>query len=282
MRNYSPLLIVAIVLLTSCKDDEALSVLPLTPDLVTSVKAYDLDNNGNSSDIRVDFEVRDNINVFEYRVLIIPSNTSSSFTVSLAAALPESNYLEVNAVPFENKYSIKRLPTNLLDANGDQIINGVEYVVAIFVFGTGNHQLSEFSSPLTVKDQPIYNGLYLIGFEENWSSLTDNQTVQFIFFPVGAVSAYAFVNISWNGVQYIGTRICDPAHSPSGCTIGGKILTEWGKYSFTIEQDVVSNFTWDWPSQPCWAEGLCTSGLGSSCPLFNEVSKTMATIRSGE
>jgi len=265
MKKYLLSLCLAILLLTSCKDDEG---LPLTPDLVIEIRVFDLDNNGNSSDIRVDFEVRDNINVFEYRVMVIPSNTSSSFTVSLAAALPESNYLEVNPVPFETEYSIKRLPSSFLDVNGNQIINETEYVVAVLIFGTGNHQLSGFSKPLTVKDQPIYNGLYFIGFEENWSSLTTNQTSQFNIFADGV----NFVDISWNGVQYIGTRICDPnIVSNDRCLLyADRVVTEWRIYSFTIEQNVVTNFTWDWPSQPCWVESLCTSGLGSPCPFLAE------------
>ena len=86
MRKYAILLIVAFFLLTSCKDDE---VLPFTPDLVTSVKAYDLDNNGNSSDIRVDFIVDNNLNVSEYRVMVIRTSSSNSFNRALQYQHPE-------------------------------------------------------------------------------------------------------------------------------------------------------------------------------------------------
>ena len=128
-------------MLTSCKDDE---VLPLTPDLVTEVKAYDLDNNGNSSDIRVDFIVQDNTNVFEYRVMVIPSNTSSLFTVSLASAIPESSYLDVNPESFKTSYSVNRLPSSFLDVNGNQIINETEYVAAVLIFGTATINFQSF------------------------------------------------------------------------------------------------------------------------------------------
>jgi len=156
MRNYSTILIIALFF-TSCKDDE---VLPLTPDLVTGVKVYDLDNNGNSSDIRVDFIVANNINVIEYRVMVIPSSSSSSFTVSLASGIPESNYLEVNPESFKTSYSVNRLPSSLLDATGNPIVNNLEYVAAVFVFSSGNRQLSEFSAPFTLRDQNIYIGEY--------------------------------------------------------------------------------------------------------------------------
>ncbi len=111
MRNYFTFLGLAIVLLTSCKDDEP---LPLTPDLVTSVKAYDLDNNANSSDIRVDFMVNDNINVTEYRIMVIPSSVSNSFNESIAISIPRENFLSEFPVPFTTEYSINRLTSSLL------------------------------------------------------------------------------------------------------------------------------------------------------------------------
>jgi len=149
-----------LILLTmlSCNEDP---FLPLTPELVSSVKAYDLDNNGNSSDIRVDFKVIDNTNVFEYRVIIIPLSSSSSFTENEAATLPESNYFEVNPESFTLDYSISRLPSNMIDVNDNPIITGLEYVIAIFVFATGNHQLSEFSLPFTLEDRDPFTGIYV-------------------------------------------------------------------------------------------------------------------------
>jgi len=157
MNKYLLSLGIAIVLLTSCNPDDG---LPLTPDLVTSVKSYDLDNNSNSSDIRVDFNVRDNNNVTEYRIMVVPSNISNSFDVGNALSLLEERYLEKEPEIFNNDYSITRLPSNLSDVNGDQIRNNLEYVVTVLVVGTGNHQLSEFSRPLTLREQGIYSGEY--------------------------------------------------------------------------------------------------------------------------
>ena len=157
MKKYTLSLIIAFLFLTSCKDDEG---LPLAPDLVAKVKAYDLDNNGNSSDIRVDFGVINNLNVTEYRVMVVPSNISNSFNVGNAISLPAESYLEIVPESFKNAYSITRLPSNLFDVNGGQIRNLLEYVVAVLVVGTGNHQLSEFSRPFRLIDQGIYAGDY--------------------------------------------------------------------------------------------------------------------------
>jgi len=145
------------LLLTSCNSDDG---LPLTPDLVTEVNAFDLDNNGNSSDIRVDFEVENNLNVTEYRIMVVPTSSSNSFNQDIAVSIPKDNYLVIDPVPFETEYSINRLSSTLLDVNGDLIINSEEYVVAILVEGTGNFQLSEFSRPFTLLNQGIYGGYY--------------------------------------------------------------------------------------------------------------------------
>ena len=132
----------------------------MTADLVAEVNAFDLDNNGNVSDIRVDFIVENNLNVSEYRIMVIPTNSSSSFNQDIAVSIPRDSYLFIDPISFETKYSESRLPSALLDVNGDLIVNGVEYVVAVLVEGTGNFQLSEFSKPFTLLDQGIYVGYY--------------------------------------------------------------------------------------------------------------------------
>jgi len=56
--------------------------------------------------------------------------------VGNAITLPEERYLEIEPEPFNNDYSI-RLPSNLVDFDGGQIRNNLEYVVAVLVVGTG-------------------------------------------------------------------------------------------------------------------------------------------------
>ena len=93
--------------------------------------------------------------------MVIPSNTSSSFTVNHASAISESSYFDKEPVLFQTEYSITRLLPNLLDVNDEQIQVNFEYVVAVLVVGTGNFQLSEFSRPFTLLDQGIYVGDYI-------------------------------------------------------------------------------------------------------------------------
>jgi len=239
MNKYAILLIIAVLIFTSCKDDD--EGLPLTPDLVTSIRAFDLDNNGNSSDIRVDFNVRDNNNVTEYRIMVVSSNNSNSFDVGNAASLPESNYLEVNPVTFDNEYSESRLPSSLLDVNGDQIINGVEYVVAIFVFGTGTHQLSEFSRPLTLLNQGIYVGEYTGVYIQDiinpsapaCNTLVFNRPMEITMRETGTEN-------------YSGTLICPPCR---------EIYRDIGSVRITIADNIISEFIYN-QVIPCYC-GLC-------------------------
>ena len=164
MKPSLAILILVLAGLLACSDDE---VLPLTPDLVSEIHAYDLDNNGNSSDIRVDFVINDNLNVIEYRIMIVPSGFSTSFDNTDAASIPKTGYFEIDPEVFKNDHSIKRLPSSLLDVNGEQIQSNLEYVAAVFVLGVSNNQLSEFSGAFTLRDQPIYSGWYTIGWEES-------------------------------------------------------------------------------------------------------------------
>jgi len=98
MKPSLAILILAVAGLLSCKDDDV--GLPLTPELVFEIIAYDLDNNGNSSDIRVDFVVKDNLNVIEYRIMVIPSSAGNSFNEGMALSVRPVSFLEVTPESF--------------------------------------------------------------------------------------------------------------------------------------------------------------------------------------
>jgi len=157
MRKYTRLLIV-MIFAVSCKDYDI--SLPITYNLVKEIKAYDLDNNGNSSDIRIEFKVENNHNVSEYRVIVLPADLTNTFEVGNALALPGTSYLSIEPESFNNEYSFRRLPSNLLDAIGVQINNDIEYAVAVLVIGTDSQYLSNFSKTFTLKNQGVYVGEY--------------------------------------------------------------------------------------------------------------------------
>ena len=101
MKKYAIVFVLAAAF-SSCSDDPPAL---LTPDLV-SVAAYDLANNGNASDIRVDFGVKDNLNVFEYRVMVVASASSGAFDEGIAESVPDESYFLVQPEVFEEEYLI--------------------------------------------------------------------------------------------------------------------------------------------------------------------------------
>ena len=150
-------LILAVFAAFSCSDD---APKPLTPELVTEVYAIDLDNNGDASDIRVDFEVLDNLNVLEYRIVILPANLKNAFDQGVAEALTGTRYLAVDVQSFELEYSVSRLPSSVLDVNGLPIVQGQPYVAVVYVVGEGTRQLSPFSREFTLQDASAFAGFY--------------------------------------------------------------------------------------------------------------------------
>ena len=196
MKPSLAILIFIFAGLLSCQDDE---VLPLTPDLISEIKAYDLDNNGNSSDIRLDFEVEDNLNVVEYRIMILPSKNSDSFNKEIAASIPSPNYLEIIPEKFKYEYGFNRLSAGLLDVGGVPIQNDLEYVVSVFVIGTDINQLSDFSNPITLKDQGIYSGRHWIRRTQTCSDITDGTS------EGHAANGNIYIELVGNDTDYSGT-----------------------------------------------------------------------------
>ena len=156
-RKVFTILLPSLLLLFACSEEEP---KPLTPDLVTEVRAYDLGNNGDASDIRVDFVVQNSINVREFRILVLRANDSSSFDLDDARSVQETSFAEITAQPLIKEYSVNRLGNALLDVGAQPVQNDQIYVVAVLVEGIDDFQLSHFTRPLVLIDRPIYSGEY--------------------------------------------------------------------------------------------------------------------------
>ena len=158
LRSWSTncLVLLSSILLACSSDD----LIPLTPDLVSEIKVYDLGNNGNASDMRVDFRVENNLNVLEYRVMLVRAEAVGSFDVEVAAAVGSGFYYEIEPTAIDLQYSISRLPETLTDILGNVIVENQNFVVVILALGTGDRQLSEPSESITLQDRGIYDGQY--------------------------------------------------------------------------------------------------------------------------
>ena len=247
MRSHVTLAILCAGL-AACSEPEP---LPLTSFLITEIKAYDLGNNGNSSDIRVDFAVQNNLHVDEYRIMVVPSNVRSAFDVSLASTMEPASYVDLDPESFELEYSVARLTSELLDVNGSPIQNELEYVVAILVKGVGDLQLSEFSRPFTLIEQGIYSGRYFLGFDDQPCTRSDGSMTSPGTTPPDGTY---YVDLTGDSNTYSGILRCDT------CDPG---LTTWGVLSLTIEGTEIPEFRQDWAGAPCFSI-LCVDNPG--CP----------------
>jgi len=236
-----------LALTISCSEEET----PLTPNLVTEVKAFDLGNNGDGSDIRVDFIVQNNLNVEEYRIMILLASDSSSFGLGEAQSIPASNYLSIIAESFETIYSVNRLTSNLLDANGSLIQDEGTYVTVILVKGVAGFQLSGFSMPYTLKEQGVYSGRYRISATAFCRFLGGNTG------PWNAAPNTSQVEIKDTEGEYSGRVDC----TLSSCS------SPKGSFFLIIDGSDIVEFRWEWPSYVC-PEPNC--GLSFGCARLGQ------------
>jgi len=254
--KLSNFLIGLLFLLFACDKDESPQ---LTPNLVDETKSYDLGNNGNASDIRVDFSVNDNINVTEYRVMILPA--TNTIDVSIAQSLPQSSYFSITPGTLFD-YSVNRLPSELLDINRNSVTNGNTYVVTVLVVGTDNAQISQggFSKEIELADQGIYSGRYI----PTWGGTCispNGDTVSVSPSPIENVTA--FVDFTENMNVYSGIMRCPTCFQRSR-----------GDIELTVNGSNISNYIRTWPGKLCAHSPECEDvGLEyrvDPCPIIEQ------------
>jgi len=247
MKISLTILILGVAGLISC--NKINPFLQLTANLVSVVKSYDLDNTGSSSDIRVDFEIKDNLNVTEYRIMVIPSSFSNSFKENNAASISEVSYIRVVPESFKVKYSINRLPSGLLDVNGVQIQNDIEYVVVVFVMGTGNRQLSDYTAPFTLLNQGIYSGRYILDEEKSCVNPVENVGIT----VPGNATENVFVDFTETGNEYTGVIECPECEDDHllGIVCFSAIGTSISNYIFGNVNNLCTDPTWCDVGNPC-------------------------------
>ena len=231
--------------LWGCSDDPN----PVLPSgLITELRAYDLDNNANASDLRVDFHVLTNQNVEEYRVMVMPSEDTLAFDASIAAQISDDSYQGV--IPNENfelDFSIHRLDADLLDVNGFGIANGLVYTVVVLIVAEDVSQLSHFSRPFLVDELDVLSGEYIVNDASVDSARIRSQ----------ALGRYS-------GNLYGSS---EPADYCDGST-----LLDVGRFTFEVEGQTITNFVWEYRywtgngghtvNPTCWVTTSSTQGSG--------------------
>jgi hypothetical protein len=150
--------------LLSCGDGAKESAFQLPVGLYTVGGAYDVANNNDISDVRIDVLVSSTLttsDVLEARLVI--SKASKTFREEQIATLAAGNFFTF-PVSMTAKQIIRPAATH--DTDGDTIVNGVAYQVYVAVIGKQETRQLSASKDLTLIDGPIYAGDYVGTWED--------------------------------------------------------------------------------------------------------------------
>ncbi|MCM3701722.1 copper amine oxidase N-terminal domain-containing protein [Paenibacillus macerans] len=122
---------------------------------VSNLKVSDVADNGNGSDLRVEFtRASDESYIDQYRIMVVKSSKAGSFTLSNANNVSSNNYTRV----YKNGNTLTEvLGASARDVDGDLIKEGVSYKVFVLSVGKGTYSgtnaLSNASSDITLTKQ---------------------------------------------------------------------------------------------------------------------------------
>ncbi|GIP09385.1 MAG: copper amine oxidase N-terminal domain-containing protein [Paenibacillus macerans] len=121
---------------------------------VSNLKVSDVADNGNGSDLRVEFtRASDESYIDQYRIMVVKSSKAGSFTLSDANNVSSNNYTRVNK---GGTTLTEVLSASARDVDGDLIKEGVSYKVFVLSVGkgsSGTNALSSASSDITLTKQ---------------------------------------------------------------------------------------------------------------------------------
>ena len=214
-------LLILVLLIACSKDDE-----PLVQ-LITEISAFDVGNDGNSSDIRVKFRIESIAGISEFRIIVIPSELSEGFTKTQALKLSSGSYTTVQPSS-DPDYSVRM--SAISDIMGSPIENNEEYVIKILMDGDGFNQLSIIeSNVLILTDQGIYNGYYEGTIQ--WRGRIDFEEV-FFDGQGDPLSLNAQFSLSESGGYFGVMNLNHPFDGESSSTV-----------NFEVKEDVITTFT---------------------------------------
>lgn len=138
-----------------CKKDDPSVNFPTNA--VVIKKVYDVGNNVNASDVRVDLSFDPSVNlsdITEIRLII----SKSSLTNESAQALSAGSYQNISTPSSADQ--VGRFQGTTKDADGAAIANDVDYKLYAALTGRGNAFLLSKPLSFTLQNKPIYSGEY--------------------------------------------------------------------------------------------------------------------------
>ncbi|MFY0628098.1 MAG: hypothetical protein JXR07_17500 [Reichenbachiella sp.] len=124
-------------------------------DIARTIFLVDVGNTENSNDFQVRFNAAlDESKVAQYRAFIIKSDKASAYTIEEANELTNNQYQEI---PVNGDIQIVGFKENLLDTDGDNIVNGRLYRIMILSIADGvislTNDLSYFSNEVLLENK---------------------------------------------------------------------------------------------------------------------------------
>lgn len=111
-------------------------IVAIAADSATNIIGLDINNNGNGTDLEVSFDAaQDETTLSEYRIIAVKASLVSSFDLATANAVAASNYTVITPSALTSYTQI--LSAASLDADGDAIASGVDYVIHVLTVADG-------------------------------------------------------------------------------------------------------------------------------------------------
>ena len=130
------------------------------------------------------------------------------------------------------------MPPNLPDVTSAPIQNNREYVAAVLVLGTGNQQLSAFSTPLKLKNQGIYNGRYFVYYFDRTCIWVDG-------IDRGIGNSLAYIH------QYVDLELIENEYSGLVIDPDEPLVPTLGVAKITVDGTKILNYSKEWTSTRC-------------------------------
>lgn len=143
-----------------------------------TVTLFDIGNQNNASDIRVEFVAGPKrLDVAEYRIFIAPSRDADSFT--LENALSNTNFDSYSSFTTLNRFNLSE---ELKDINGNNIANGEEYAGFVLVIPKNENsspKLSTKTEGLNLRNQELRD-IYITSRDDDSVILFDGETGEYL------------------------------------------------------------------------------------------------------
>ena len=160
MKNFkiscSFTLLSILFLVSACGDDPKFT---FPAKVFTIDKAYDVGNNNDASDIRVNVSLEGSVNASDIQeVRLIVVKTGKTISTTDLPNLAPGNFFSAQS---EDGVNVIKPTSSIKDSDGNSIVNGESYNVYVAAIGRDDAVSLSKSKFLLLKNKPIYAGDYV-------------------------------------------------------------------------------------------------------------------------